>query len=104
MKPYRLHVFVSQGKHCIAKGSEEVLRVLREKIDEHNLKGEIKTSKAGCLSVCKETEPKGDFCPAMVIYPEGVWYKNVSSSDIDEIVERHLKNGQIVERLFLYKM
>ena len=104
MKPYRVHLFVSQGKHCVSKGSEEILERLREKLDEHNLKEEIKTSKAGCLNVCKETEPKGEMCPAVVIYPEGIWYKNVSVNDVDEIVERHLKNGQIVERLSLYRM
>ncbi|MBI5682130.1 MAG: (2Fe-2S) ferredoxin domain-containing protein [Deltaproteobacteria bacterium] len=104
MKPYRLHLFVSQGKHCVSKGSEELLEKFREKLDEYNLKDEIKTSKAGCLSVCKETEPKGDMCPAVVIYPEGIWYKNVSVNDVEEIVEKHLKNGQIVERLSLYKM
>ncbi|HBO84811.1 MAG: hypothetical protein A2073_00075 [Deltaproteobacteria bacterium GWC2_42_11] len=104
MKPYRLHVFVSQGKHCLAKGSEEILKTLREKLDEHNLKGEIKTSKGGCLSVCKETEPKGEMCPAIVIYPEGVWYKNVTLNDVDEIVEKHLKKGEFVERLLHYRM
>ena len=36
-----------------------------------------------------------------VVYPEAVWYTFVDNSDIDEIVESHLKNGQIVERLLL---
>jgi (2Fe-2S) ferredoxin len=34
-----------------------------------------------------------------VVYPEGVWYSYVDKADIDEIVESHLKNGQVVERL-----
>jgi (2Fe-2S) ferredoxin len=34
-----------------------------------------------------------------VVYPEAVWYTYVDASDIDEIVESHLKNGQVVERL-----
>jgi (2Fe-2S) ferredoxin len=34
-----------------------------------------------------------------VVYPEGVWYTFVDTSDIDEIVDSHLKNGQVVERL-----
>ena len=36
-----------------------------------------------------------------VVYPEGVWYTFVDNDDIDEIVESHLKNGQVVERLVL---
>jgi (2Fe-2S) ferredoxin len=34
-----------------------------------------------------------------VVYPEAVWYSYVDAQDIDEIVESHLKNGQVVERL-----
>jgi (2Fe-2S) ferredoxin len=34
-----------------------------------------------------------------VVYPEAVWYSYVDASDIDEIVESHLKNGRVVERL-----
>ena len=34
-----------------------------------------------------------------VVYPEAVWYSYVDHSDIDEIVESHLKNGKVVTRL-----
>jgi (2Fe-2S) ferredoxin len=34
-----------------------------------------------------------------VVYPEAVWYSFVDKHDIDEIVESHLKNGKVVERL-----
>ena len=37
--------------------------------------------------------------PVAVVYPEAVWYSYVDTADIDEIVESHLKNGQVVERL-----
>jgi (2Fe-2S) ferredoxin len=36
-----------------------------------------------------------------VVYPEGTWYSFVDQADIDEIVESHLKNGQVVQRLVL---
>ena len=35
----------------------------------------------------------------VVVYPEGVWYRYENKADIDEIIEEHLKNGRIVERL-----
>ncbi len=35
----------------------------------------------------------------MVIYPEGVWYTYQNEADIDEILEKHILQGQIVERL-----
>src|SRR3989344_3442210 len=37
--------------------------------------------------------------PVAVVYPEGTWYTYVDAADIDEIVESHLKNGHVVERL-----
>jgi (2Fe-2S) ferredoxin len=37
--------------------------------------------------------------PVAVVYPEGVWYTYVDQADIDEIVESHLQNGQVVTRL-----
>jgi (2Fe-2S) ferredoxin len=36
-----------------------------------------------------------------VVYPEAVWYSFVDNSDIDEIVQSHLRDGQVVERLVL---
>ena len=34
-----------------------------------------------------------------VVYPEEVWYTYVDEKDIDEIIDEHLVNGRIVERL-----
>ncbi|HSM21300.1 MAG TPA: (2Fe-2S) ferredoxin domain-containing protein, partial [Rubrivivax sp.] len=31
----------------------------------------------------------------------GTWYTYVDKSDIDEIVDQHLKQGRVVERLLL---
>jgi (2Fe-2S) ferredoxin len=35
----------------------------------------------------------------LVVYPEGTWYTYVDKEDIDEIVNEHLVNGRVVERL-----
>jgi (2Fe-2S) ferredoxin len=36
-----------------------------------------------------------------VVYPEGTWYTYVDRDDIDEIIDSHLVNGRVVERLLL---
>ncbi len=54
--------------------------------------GGVRVNKAGCLDRCAAG-------PVAVVYPEAVWYTYVDPSDIDDIVESHLKNGQVVERL-----
>ncbi|HEY1092739.1 MAG TPA: (2Fe-2S) ferredoxin domain-containing protein [Burkholderiaceae bacterium] len=57
-------------------------------------KGGVRVNKAGCLDRCAGG-------PVAVVYPEAVWYSYVDQSDIDEIVNSHLKDGQVVERLVL---
>ena len=56
--------------------------------------GQVRVNKAGCLDRCSAG-------PVAVVYPEGTWYTWVDTADLDEIVESHLKNGQVVERLVL---
>jgi len=52
----------------------------------------VRINSAGCLDRCEEG-------PCVVVYPEGVWYTFVDESDLDEILNRHLIKGEIVERL-----
>jgi len=54
--------------------------------------GKVRVNKAGCMDRCQGG-------PIAVVYPEGVWYTYVDESDIDEIVESHLRDGKVVERL-----
>lgn len=56
--------------------------------------GQVRVNKAGCLDRCAGG-------PVAVVYPQAVWYSYLDASDIDEIVESHLKNGQIVQRLLI---
>ena len=59
-----------------------------------NGQGQIRVNKAGCLDRCAGG-------PVAVVYPDAVWNTFVDNEDIDEIVEKHLKNGEVVERLCL---
>ncbi len=52
----------------------------------------VRVNQAGCMNRCAAG-------PVAVVYPEAVWYTYVDQADIDEIVESHLKNGRVVERL-----
>ncbi len=35
----------------------------------------------------------------MVVYPEAIWYTYIDKEDVEEIIQEHLVNGRIVERL-----
>ncbi|MDP2418861.1 MAG: (2Fe-2S) ferredoxin domain-containing protein [Hydrogenophaga sp.] len=54
--------------------------------------GKVRVNKAGCLDRCAGG-------PIAVVYPEAVWYSYVDESDIDEIVQSHLRDGVVVQRL-----
>lgn len=54
--------------------------------------GKYRASSSGCLGRCVDG-------PTCVVYPDGVWYTYVDESDIKEIVDKHLINGEIVNRL-----
>lgn len=56
--------------------------------------GGVRVNKAGCLDRCAGG-------PVAVVYPEAVWYTYVDAADIDEIVDSHLVNGLVVDRLRL---
>lgn len=55
-------------------------------------KGRIRINKSGCLDRCDEG-------PCVVVYPDGVWYTYVDVHDVDEIIDKHLLKGEVVERL-----
>jgi (2Fe-2S) ferredoxin len=56
--------------------------------------GKVRVNGAGCLDRCAGG-------PVCVVYPEAVWYTYVDKQDIDEIVQSHLKDGVVVERLLI---
>ena len=100
MSHFKHHVFFccnqrEPGANCCNNhGAQDLRDYAKKKVKALGLSGEGKTriNQAGCLDRC-------DQGPVLVIYPEAVWYTFVDKTDIDEIVETHLKKGQVVERL-----
>ena len=41
---------------------------------------------------------------AVMVYPDGVWYAQVRAADVPEIIEEHLLQGRVVERLSLLQL
>jgi len=79
---------------CEDHGASELRAYAKDRVKQLGLSGEGKTriNQAGCLDRC-------ELGPVLVVYPEGVWYTYVDRSDIDEIIEQHLQQGRVVERL-----
>jgi (2Fe-2S) ferredoxin len=99
---YDKHIFFclnrrDGGRACCAEQRAEALQAYakdRVKALGLNGPGKVRVHKAGCLDRC-------ELGPVAVVYPEAVWYTFVDEQDIDEIVESHLRDGKVVERLRL---
>jgi (2Fe-2S) ferredoxin len=97
---YARHIFFclnerKNGEDCCAQHQAQAgFDRCKQQVKEAGLAGpgQVRVNKAGCLDRCAAG-------PVAVVYPEGVWYSYVDEQDIDEIVESHLKNGKVVERL-----
>ena len=55
---------------------------------------DVRINASQCLDRCERG-------PALVIYPEGVWYHCESKEDIDEILRVHLVEGRRVTGLLI---
>lgn len=102
MSRFDCHLFVCINRRadghprgcCASKGSEEIAGALKKQAYERGLKGKVRVNKAGCLDACEHGV-------SAVVYPQGVYYRALTMDDVDEVVERTLERGEIVERLVL---
>jgi len=98
MEPFRLHVFACDQKKpegvpcCWARGSEKVIDALRREVAARGLDNEVQITVCGSLGLCERG-------PNIVVYPEGVWYSNVATEDVPQIVGEHFQEGRVVARL-----
>lgn len=66
----------------------------RDEVKRRGLACVVRTNKSSCLASC-------DRGVTVVVYPEGIWYGAVKPEDVEEIVERHVVRGEVVERLLI---
>src|SRR3984893_14219288 len=106
--PIRHHVFVCSGKSCSAVGSAEVIAAFEHELLSRGIMfGQEKKGKKPRGSLLLPECSSVGFCAmgaAVMVYPDGIWCAQVRASDVPEIVEEHLMNGRVVERLALLKV
>ncbi|HOO57201.1 MAG TPA: NADH-quinone oxidoreductase subunit NuoF [bacterium] len=97
----RLRVLVCTGTGCVANGSLKVLERFKELMgneavsaDSHDETG-IRLAHTGCHGFCEHG-------PLVKIEGMNIIYMKVHPEDVDEIVDRTINNGEIIERL-LYR-
>ena len=106
--PIRHHVFVCSGKSCSANDSADVKAAFEHELMARGLlMGKAAKGKNPKGSIVLTDCASVGFCAigaAVLVYPDGIWYAQVRASDVLEIIEEHLLNGHVVERLALLKV
>ena len=98
---YKFHIFICTNQRapghprscCADRGSVQLRDYMKTRVKELGIPFQ-RVNTAGCMERC-------ELGPTMVIYPEGTWYTFENEADIDEILMRHVKKGEKVERLLL---
>lgn len=85
------HILVCHGTGCTSSKSPKIIEKFRNLIEEKNIQN-VKVIQTGCFGLCA----KG---PVVIIRPEDVFYSMVKVEDCEEIINTHIIEGNIVERL-----
>ena len=80
------------GTGCHASNSNILMENLRAEIKAAGLESDVKVIQTGCFGFCAQG-------PIVKIMPDNVFYVQVTPEDAKEIVEKHIKGHEIVERL-----
>ena len=98
----KYHIFIctscrmngQQKGYCFQKGSVDIVQKFMQEIEDRDLSGDVVINNTGCFGICE----KG---PVMVVYPEGVWYGNVTEDDVERIFDEHIEGGKPVKDLMI---
>lgn len=77
---------------CQSKGGNELLQEFWQQLQSRNLWDKFSVTYSGCLGPC-------DSGPNVLVYPESVMYGGVTKEDVTTIINEHLIEGNVVERL-----
>jgi NADH:ubiquinone oxidoreductase subunit F (NADH-binding)/(2Fe-2S) ferredoxin/Pyruvate/2-oxoacid:ferredoxin oxidoreductase delta subunit len=91
----KTYLLICGGTGCHATGSLKVRDALIEELAAKQLQEKVEVIETGCNGFCA-------MGPLMVVHPGDIFYQKMTVEDIPHIVQDHLIDGKIVEKL-LYK-
>ena len=93
LQPYKKHIFVCTGPRCAPETSEALYKQLKGRLKElglHEGAEKIQRSQCHCFGICKGG-------PLAVVYPEAVWYQELNSEKMEQVIQKHLIGNQPLE-------
>jgi (2Fe-2S) ferredoxin len=101
MDPYARHVLVCTGSFCSPdRRGRQIYAELAKLLQREDLlfgPTRVKRGETPCLGVCS-------LGPIVAVYPDGVWYANVTSALLERIVVEHLKHGRVVDEAVFHRL
>ena len=85
------HILVCHGTGCTSSKSPKIIENLRKIIEEKKIEN-VRVIQTGCFGLCA----KG---PIVIIRPQDTFYAMVTPDDCEEIIQSHIIEGKVVERL-----
>ena len=86
------HIVLCGGTGCLSNHSREISEKFNEVLEAKGVADRATVNLVGCFGFCSQG-------PFVKIYPEDTLYRLVKIEDVEEIVEKDIINGEIVERL-----
>jgi len=86
------HIVLCGGTGCLSNHSREISEKFNEVLEAKGVADRATVNLVGCFGFCSQG-------PFVKIYPEDTLYRLVKIEDVEEIVEKDIMNGEIVERL-----
>ena len=89
---YEKQIVVCAGTGCHSSGSKKVSEVIEASMKQNKLEEKVLLVKTGCFGLCA-------LGPVVIVYPEGVFYSQVTPEHMETIMNDHIIGGNVVKEL-----
>lgn len=88
---YKHQVLVCAGAGCVSSNCFAVRDAVIDELDKLGIADETKVYETGCMGTCSVG-------PVILILPERIFYVNLDTENVREVLRAHLVEGKILEK------